>query len=274
MWAVDDQARAAWQRLKMPEVEYVDGFNVPNYEKRDPAPKYQMPMTAADSQKFIQTPAEFKVELFAQEPMLGGKPITFSFDERGRLWVIEAVDYPNRVLRGGPGRRPHPDPRGHQRRRQAPTSSTVFADHLNLATSLVFANGGVIVAAAPHMLFLQDTNGDDKADVKKVISTGWGIADTHAGPVEPALRAGQLRLGRGRLLRLRRRDERQADEVPPGRLPLQAGRLAVRVHHRIDQQHVGPRHSRDLRRVRLDRQQRSQLLRRHPQPLLRGACPS
>ena len=103
VWAVDDQARAAWQRLKMPEVEYVEGFNVPNYEKRDPAPKYQLPMTAADSQKFIQTPAEFKVELFAQEPMLGGKPITFSFDERGRLWVIEAVDYPNRVLRGGPG---------------------------------------------------------------------------------------------------------------------------------------------------------------------------
>ena len=181
VWAVDDQARAAWQRLKMPEVEYVEGFNVPNYEKRDPAPKYQLPMTAADSQKFIQTPAEFKVELFAQEPMLGGKPITFSFDERGRLWVIEAIDYPNRVLRGGEGDdriRILEDTNGDGKADKA----TVFADHLNLPTSLVFANGGVIVAAAPHMLFLQDTNGDDKADVKKVISTGWGIADTHAGP--------------------------------------------------------------------------------------------
>jgi len=180
VWAVDDQARAAWQRLKMPEVEYVEGFNVPNYEKRDPAPKYQLPMTAADSQKFIQTPAEFKVELFAQEPMIG-KPITFSFDERGRLWMIEAVDYPNRVLRGGPGDdriKILEDTNGDGRADKV----TVFADHLNLATSLVFANGGVIVAAAPHMLFLQDTNGDDKADVKKVLSTGWGIADTHAGP--------------------------------------------------------------------------------------------
>jgi type 1 glutamine amidotransferase len=180
VWAVDDQARAAWQRLKMPEVEYVEGFNVPNYEKRDPAPKYQLPMTAADSQKFIQTPAEFKVELFAQEPMIG-KPITFSFDERGRLWMIEAVDYPNRVLRGGPGDdriKILEDTNGDGRADKV----TVFADHLNLATSLVFANGGVIVAAAPHMLFLQDTNGDDKADVKKVLSTGWGITDTHAGP--------------------------------------------------------------------------------------------
>ncbi|MEO5824243.1 MAG: PVC-type heme-binding CxxCH protein [Vicinamibacteraceae bacterium] len=181
VWAVDDQARAAWQRLKMPEVEYVDGFNVPNYEKRDPAPKYQLPMTAADSQKFIQTPAEFKVELFAQEPMIGGKPITFSFDERGRLWVIEAVDYPNRVLRGGEGDdriKILEDTNGDGKADKV----TVFADHLNLATSLVFANGGVIVAAAPHMLFLQDTNGDGKADVKKVVSTGWGIQDTHAGP--------------------------------------------------------------------------------------------
>ncbi len=181
VWAVDDRARAAWQKLKMPAVEYVAGFNVPNYEKRDPAPKYQLPMTAADSQKFIQTPAEFKVELFAQEPMIGGKPITFSFDERGRLWLVEAVDYPNRVLRGGPGDdriRILEDTNGDGKA----DKSTVFADHLNLATSLVFANGGVVVAAAPHMLFLQDTNGDDKADVRKVLSTGWGITDTHAGP--------------------------------------------------------------------------------------------
>ena len=87
---------------------------------------------------------------------------------------------------------------------------TVFAEHLNLPTSLVFANGGVIVAAAPHMLFLKDTNGDDKADVQKVLSTGWGIARHARRPVEPAVRARQLRLGRRRLLRLRGRDERQA----------------------------------------------------------------
>ena len=181
VWAVNDQARAAWQRLKMPEVAYVDGFNVPNYEKRDPAPKYQLPMTPEDSQKFIQTPAEFRVELFASEPMISGKPIAFSFDERGRLWLIEAVDYPNRVLRGGEGDdriKILEDTNGDGKADKV----TVFAEHLNLPTSLAFANGGVIVSAAPNMLFLQDTNGDGKADVKKVLSTGWGIQDTHAGP--------------------------------------------------------------------------------------------
>ncbi|HXE81098.1 MAG TPA: PVC-type heme-binding CxxCH protein [Vicinamibacterales bacterium] len=180
LWAVDDAARRAWQRLKMPEVRYVEGFNVPNYEKRDPPPQYQLPFSPEDSMKFIQHPAEFRLELFASEPDVI-KPITFSFDERGRLWVIEAHDYPNRVLRGAEGHdriKILEDRDGDGRA----DTVTVFADRLNLASSLVFANGGVIVAAAPHILFLKDTDGDDKADVKEILSTGWGIEDSHAGP--------------------------------------------------------------------------------------------
>ena len=180
VWAVDEPARRAWVELNMPEVTYVDTFIVPNYEGRDPAPKYQMPFTPADSMKFIQVPAEFRLELFAEEPEIN-QPITFNFDERGRLWVIEAIDYPNRVLNGAPGDdkiKILEDTNGDGRADKI----TVFAEHLNLATSLVFANGGVIVAAAPHMLFLRDTNGDDKADVRQILSTGWGIRDSHAGP--------------------------------------------------------------------------------------------
>ena len=59
---------------------------------------------------------------------------------------------------------------------------TVFADKLSIPTSLTFANGGVIVHQAPHTLFLKDTDGDGKADVRKVLFTGWGTRDTHAGP--------------------------------------------------------------------------------------------
>ena len=59
---------------------------------------------------------------------------------------------------------------------------TVFADKLSIPTSLAFANGGVIVHQAPHTLFLKDTDGDDKADERKVLFTGWGTGDTHAGP--------------------------------------------------------------------------------------------
>src|SRR5690606_18136044 len=59
---------------------------------------------------------------------------------------------------------------------------TIFADKLNIATSMVFTNGGVIVAQAPDFVFLKDTDGDDKADVREVIMKGWGKGDTHAGP--------------------------------------------------------------------------------------------
>ena len=179
-WVVDEAARRSWRRLKMPRLTHVDGFNVPNYEGRDPAPLYQMPLPAKDSMKFIQHPAEFRLELFASEPDIV-KPITFSFDERGRLWVIEAIDYPNRVLQGEPGEdriKILEDTDGDGRADKV----TVFADRLNLASSLVFANGGVIVAAAPHMLFLKDTDGDDKADLREILSTGWGTRDSHAGP--------------------------------------------------------------------------------------------
>ena len=52
----------AFQQLKMPPVTYVDGMNVPNYENRDPAPKYQLPFDADESMKFVQVPAEFSLE--------------------------------------------------------------------------------------------------------------------------------------------------------------------------------------------------------------------
>jgi uncharacterized protein len=179
-WTVDEATRQAWMRVPMPEVKYVSGFNVPNYEQRDPAPEFQLPFSPQDSQRFIQTPAEFDVQLFASEPDVV-KPISMTFDERGRVWVIEAHDYPNEVLMGNPGDDDIKilEDTNHDGRAD---KVTVFADHLNLASSLVLANGGVIVAAAPDFLFLKDTDGDDRADVRQVLSTGWGTRDTHAGP--------------------------------------------------------------------------------------------
>jgi putative membrane-bound dehydrogenase-like protein len=177
---VDEASRQRFEKLKMPDVTYVPGFNIPNYEKRDPAPQYQLPFTPREAMKFMQTPAEFTFELFASEPDIV-RPIFFQFDERGRLWLIETVDYPNEILDGNAGDdriRILEDTNGDGRA----DKYTVFADNLNIPTSLVFANDGVIVSQAPHMLFLKDTNGDGKADERKILSTGWGTADTHAGP--------------------------------------------------------------------------------------------
>jgi putative membrane-bound dehydrogenase-like protein len=177
-WSVAEPARQAFQQLKMPEVVYVDGLAVPNYENRDPAPKYQLPLEAADAMKFIAVPAEFTLDLYATEPEIV-KPITFAFDERGRMWIAETVDYPNTPLAGNPGDdriRILEDTNGDGKA----DKFTVFADRLNIPTSIVFGNGGLIVAQPPHVLFLKDTNGDDKADERKILSTGWGQRDTHA----------------------------------------------------------------------------------------------
>jgi len=178
VWSVPEPARVALQQLAIPPVNYVDGMSVPNYENRDPAPKYQLPFPVDEAMKFIQVPAEFSLSLFAAEPDIV-KPIAFAFDERGRMWIAETVDYPNEALKGSPGDdriRILEDTNGDGRA----DKFTLFADHLNIPTSLVFANGGVIVAQPPHILFLKDTNGDDKADEQKILSTGWGQQDTHA----------------------------------------------------------------------------------------------
>jgi uncharacterized protein len=177
-WSVAEPVRQAWQQFKMPTIAFAEGFNVPNYEQRNPAPKYQLPLSVEDSMKFIQLPAEFQIDLFASEPDII-KPITFAFDERGRMWIAETLDYPNRALGGQPGNdriRILEDTNGDGKA----DKFTVFADHLNIPTSMTFARGGLVVTMPPYILFFKDTNGDDKADVREVLSTGWGQRDTHA----------------------------------------------------------------------------------------------
>ncbi|HEV8599712.1 MAG TPA: PVC-type heme-binding CxxCH protein [Gemmatimonadales bacterium] len=120
----------------------------------------------------------FSVTPFAFEPLIGNI-IDFTWDARGRMWAVETNDYPNVVL-------PDSVP-GHDRILILQDSNndgvadkvTVFAEGLNLATSLAFANGGLVVGQAPHMLFFKDTNGDDKADEKQILFTGFPRGDTH-----------------------------------------------------------------------------------------------
>ena len=152
---------------------------VPNYERRPAPVKYQAPLSPHDSMRYTQVPADFDLQLFASEPDVV-KPIFLAWDERGRAWVVEARDYPHGLApTGTPGHdtvKICEDTDGDGRA----DKFTVFADQLNLATSLVFVNGGVLVSEARHMLFLKDTNGDDRADLRESILPGWGIGDTHA----------------------------------------------------------------------------------------------
>ncbi|MSU33211.1 MAG: hypothetical protein EXS25_11290 [Pedosphaera sp.] len=152
--------------------------NIANYERRPQAITFQQPFSVKGSVERTHLAPDLRMELFAAEPDIA-KPISMAWDERGRLWVCETRDYPHGVKANGEGNdsiKICEDTDGDGKA----DKFTVFADRLNLPTSLVFANVGVIVSQPPRFLFLKDTNGDGKADIRQTILEGWGIGDTHA----------------------------------------------------------------------------------------------
>ena len=172
--------RAEWEGFlagREPEVREANP-NVANYERRPEAVTYQHPMSVEGSMERTQVPVDMHLELFASEPDIA-KPIAFAWDARGRLWVAETRDYPHGVVESGEG---NDDIKICEDTTGAGKADkfTIFADHLNLPTSLVFANGGVIVSQAPRLLFLKSSKGDDHADIRETLMEGWGIKDTHA----------------------------------------------------------------------------------------------
>lgn len=162
---------------------------LPTYERppaewntlSDPVYEAQVALPTEESLELMSLPPGFRVEPFAFEPMIGNV-IDFTWDERGRMWAVETQDYPNNLLPDGePGNDriliiEDTDRDGRADR------TTVFAEGLNLATSLAFAGGGLVVAQAPHIFFFEDTDGDDRADVKRTIMSGWPRDDTHGTP--------------------------------------------------------------------------------------------
>ena len=140
-------------------------------------PAANPPLLPLEAQKKFVLPEGFEVRLFAAEPDVIN-PVAMTWDERGRLWVLELYEYP---LGAPPGTKPRDrikileDTDNDGRADKV----TVFADGLNLATGLALGNGGVYVGQAPDFLFLQDTNHDDKADTKTVLLTGLGLDDRH-----------------------------------------------------------------------------------------------
>ncbi len=117
--------------------------------------------------------------IFAREPDVTD-PVALTWDEEGRMYVVEMRDYPYGI---GPEHKPggvirlleDTDNDGKADR------STVFAGQLSFPTSIAPWNGGVLVTAPPEIIFLKDTNGDGKADVREVVLKGFtrGVTDAN-----------------------------------------------------------------------------------------------
>ncbi len=148
-----------WRTPKKPESEYTDGF--------DPA----------EAARQMQVPDGFHVDVIASEPNLV-QPIAMTFDDRGRLWVIEGRTYPERAREGEGKDRvlilEDSDANGSFE------SQKVFLDGINLASGIAIGFGGVWLGAAPNFYFVPDANGDDVPDAEPVVLLdGWGYQDTH-----------------------------------------------------------------------------------------------
>ena len=170
----------------LPAFEYMKApAPLPNYTPNaqwgtlgEPITTMQKPLSPEESMRHLVTFPGFELSMYASEPEIF-KPLWLAFDQRGRAWISETIDYPNELQSTGKGRdrlKILEDTDGDGKA----DIFTVFADDLSIPTGFIFSNGGVIVMHSGRAEFLKDTDGDDIADERKVLFEGWNMNDTHA----------------------------------------------------------------------------------------------
>ena len=119
----------------------------------------------------FQIHPDFKIELVASEPLVMD-PVDMEFDHHGAAYVLEMPGYPlsedqSRIILledlDGDG---------------VFDKRTLFSDSLTVATSLKTYQGGFLVAAPPDLLFISDTDGDKRADLRQVVMSGFTVDNT------------------------------------------------------------------------------------------------
>lgn len=178
--------------------------------KPDDAPQ---PLSPAESAKAFQLPTGAKIRLLASEPLIR-EPSGVCWDEKGRCFVSELHGYNlegqydiDELNKTGQldmeVRRIHAS-EASKKKAEAGTYGTVkllldtdgddvmdktivWADHLPPCYGLVTANGGIIAACAPHIVFLKDSDGDHHPDVNEKLFTGFGTGALERGINAPTL---------------------------------------------------------------------------------------
>lgn len=161
----------------------------------------------AEPEPRLQTPEDIAVDLVAREPH-AAQPVFLNFDERGRMWVVQYLQYPepaglnllsrDSVWRVRYDRKKLPPPydtpekaafRGRDRiviledvkGDGSFAKATTFLDGLNITSAVVRGRGGVWVLSPPQLLWYPDANDDDVPDgAPEVALDGFGIEDSHS----------------------------------------------------------------------------------------------
>ncbi len=142
-------------------------------------------LTPQQALKSFQLNNDFRIEIFATEPEVMD-PVEMVFDENGKVYVAEMRDYPEDPPPGKPARsriRVLEDTDGDGKIDR----STIFAEEVLEVSGILPWKGGLIVTSAPDILFLKDTNGDGRADVREVLYTGFPKVNPEARVTNPRL---------------------------------------------------------------------------------------
>lgn len=170
-------------------------------EARSRASGSDSPLSPEEALKTFTVADDFELSLVLSEPEMT-QPVFFNFDEHGRMWVMNYVQYPNPAglkmlsrddfwrsvydkvpqappnhARGADKITIHEDTNGDGKYDLHKT----FVDGLSIASSFARGRGGVWVLNPPFLLFYPDANGDDVPDGDpQVHLKGFGIEDTHS----------------------------------------------------------------------------------------------
>ncbi|MBS0266861.1 MAG: HEAT repeat domain-containing protein [Planctomycetes bacterium] len=148
-------------------------------KKAPPAgPQGAHPKSPAESLQALRTHPGLQAELVASEPQVTS-PVAIDFGPDGKIWVAEMYDYPL-------GLDGNYQPGGRVRLLESTRSdgrfdkSTVFLEGIPFPTGVTVWRKGVLVCAAPDILYAEDTNGDGKADIIRKLFSGFGTENFQA----------------------------------------------------------------------------------------------
>ena len=174
----------------------IDGFSQQFDRGQEPSM-----LPPAESARAFTVPDDLEIELLLSEPEIA-QPLQITFDERGRMWVVEYRQYPepaglkqvshDKFWRSVYDRVPSPPPNHFKGKDRISIhedtdgdgtfdSHKVFVDGLNIVTSVALGRGGVWVLNPPYLLFYPDRDRDDIPDGNPDVHlSGFGLEDTHS----------------------------------------------------------------------------------------------
>lgn len=141
-------------------------------------PLYPGPLSPEESMKTFQFAEDFSAEIFAAEPYVID-PVDLEFDEEGNAYVVSMLDAykPDSVKEKMEDKIFLLKDLNNDGRID---TAIVFADGLREATSVLPWKGGLLVAAAPNIMYFKDTDGDGRADQKEILFTGFFTGNEEA----------------------------------------------------------------------------------------------